>query len=209
MYYSAIMRGLLSTIVTALLLLVAVAAGAAIDTSEPFKVAWSREGAAVASGGDFEFKITIRASEGYYLYAGETDVDFASLEGLFVTELLYPEPEAFADPFLHKSVLVYSGDVVISIKGRVPEGLGMGPRELTAVLRYQGCSPTLCFRPKEREMVFTVDVVPIATAGREARVGGGETPRKPFSIAWVRGIFLITLVAGLVITGVFFYINYR
>ena len=45
MYYPATMRRILSTFVTVLLLLGAVQAGAAIDTSEPVKVAWSQGGA--------------------------------------------------------------------------------------------------------------------------------------------------------------------
>lgn len=123
-------------------------------------------------------RVTIRAPEGYYLYADETEIDFASLEGLFVTDIRYPKSTPYADPYLGKEVEVYHGDVDITISGKVPVRLEPGRRELVALIRYRGCSPTICYMAMEREVPFIVDVGPVL-AEKEALPA---TPRKGLDV---------------------------
>ncbi|MFA4971645.1 MAG: cytochrome c biogenesis protein CcdA [bacterium] len=158
------MRRIISSAIAVLALLVSVGAMSAIDVSEPFNVVSGSEGASLQPGSNFEFTVTIRVPEGYYLYADETDVDFTSFEGLIVSDVSYPKPESRMDPFLGKKASVYDGDLTIRIKGKIPAGLASGSRELTALVSYRGCSPTLCFRRQEQEVAFTVDVLQHAAA---------------------------------------------
>ncbi len=140
------------------------AAWAAISPAKPFHVLWDDSPRMLTPGSDFEIDLTVQVPDGYYLYADDTDVDFSSLEGLFITDIIYPKASSYLDPFMKKSVDVYMGDVRITIKGEVPEGLSAGERELTALLRFRGCSPTLCFRPEQREVSFNINVAQKDTA---------------------------------------------
>jgi thioredoxin:protein disulfide reductase len=157
----------------------ALAARAAINPSSPFHVLWEQSPTEVRPGSPYHLALTIRVPEEYYLYAEESDLDFASLEGLFITKVKWPEPSSHLDPFLGRKVEVYRGDVVVTIEGRVPEGLAAGMREVTALVRFRGCSETLCYRAEEREVAFRVDVLPGAggeAMGPKARVEEAPVP---------------------------------
>ncbi|MFA5812478.1 MAG: cytochrome c biogenesis protein CcdA, partial [bacterium] len=160
------MRKISSLALLLLTLIVASASRAASNPSSPFQLLWDDEPRKIAAGSAFHLTVSIRAPDGYYLYADETEVDFASLEGLFVTDIRYPKPTPYTDPYMGKTVKVYKGEVTISIDGRVPDGLEPGEKELTALVRYRGCSPTLCFRPEEQEISFRLKVEPLAAAER-------------------------------------------
>lgn len=156
-------KTILRTISCLALILVAFSAAAALQGGSPFTVIWDEQPVELKPGTSFRLGVTIRAPEGYYLYADETDVDFASLEGLLISDIRYPKSKPYVDPVLGKKVEVYSGDVSIAIEGRVPESMEPGDRELTALVRFRGCSPTLCYRPEEREVGFRMAVLtPVA-----------------------------------------------
>ncbi len=152
---------------------------AAIGPASPFRVAWDDAPKRFEPGQDFSIDIAIEVPEGYYLYADDTDLDFASLEGLFITDIKYPEPTPYKDPFTGGTVDVFKERAVLTIEGRVPEGLSPGERELTAVLRFRGCSPTLCFRPEQMDVPIIVDVgEPTAEKPEEAEEAApGVAPR--------------------------------
>jgi len=146
-------------LISTLLILIAFGtAKAAIPPSGPFQVAWNEGPVSLRQGGSFNFSITIRVPEGYYLYADDTDVDFVALEGLIISNIVYPEPVSHEDPYIGKMVDIYKGDVVIRILGMVPETLDIGEHELVAELHFKGCSPTICFRPEQRTISFLIDV---------------------------------------------------
>ena len=118
----------------------------------------------VQAGGAIDLSIVIRVPEGHYLYADETEVDFVSLEGILVTDIRYPQPDRYADPYMGKEVSVYRGDVTIKILGRVPASLSPGRRDLMARVSFRGCSPSICFRAEEHDVDFAVDVLPLSGA---------------------------------------------
>lgn len=161
--------------VTTVLLLIACTALAAIGPGSPFRVIWDDEPRSLEAGDEFSIGITVEVPEGYYLYADDTEVDFTSLEGLFITDIRYPNATPYEDPFIGKTVDVYRGSAVITIDGRVPEGLSLGEHELTALLRFRGCSPTLCYRPEQREIPISVDVTEVS-AGERAEEGRALRP---------------------------------
>jgi thiol:disulfide interchange protein DsbD len=124
----------------------------------PFRLSWDAEVMKIEAGQKFYLKIGIRIPEGHYLYAGETEVDFASLEGLMVSDIDYPEAVKRRDDFGGGKVDAYEGDIAIGIAGYVPEGLYGGLHELSAKVKFKGCSPTVCFRSEEHAVVFLLDV---------------------------------------------------
>jgi thiol:disulfide interchange protein DsbD len=168
-------------------LCIAIVSYASIGPSTPFRVTLAGAPDRVEQGKDFSIRISISVPEGYYLYADDTDVDFASLEGLFITDIGYPEPEKYEDPFTSRTVDVYTGEALLTIEGRVPPGLSPGERELTAQVRFRGCSPTLCYRPETKDVAVDIDVIaaPVAeevvpTAPQMER---GAAPSLPARVA--------------------------
>jgi thioredoxin:protein disulfide reductase len=175
----------------AVALLAAAAASAAIPHGTPFEAEWNAARIEASPGTPFQASLTIQVPEGHYLYADETDLDFASLEGLFITAVHYPKPTPYVDPFLGKKVQIYRGDVTINVEGKVPAALPPGEKELTALVRFRGCSPTLCYRPEERELAIRVAVLPRAeapAAPKAPEVAVVEMPEMPSSLPQRLGI---------------------
>jgi thiol:disulfide interchange protein DsbD len=154
------MKRILFVLMTIMCLIAASHARAALNPQSPFQVIWDNEPIKIQAGRHFKATITIRIPADHFIYADKTDVDFASLEGIRIDEIKFPKPETRQDPYLGKTVEVYSGDLTITISGHIPETLPGGERDLIAVLNFQGCSPKLCLRPEEQEIAFRVDVSP-------------------------------------------------
>jgi len=153
------MKRPINYLIVFIVLLAAVAAGAAIGPATPFKVGWDGIERSLAPGSEFAIELSIDMPEGYYLYADDTEIDFASLEGLFVTDVEYPKATPYDDPFTGRTVDILKGRATFTVKGKVPEGLSLGQHELTALVRFRGCSPTLCYRPEQKEVPIDVSVV--------------------------------------------------
>ena len=132
---------------------------AAVPTGSPFRVLWDKQALELKPGEKFEATITIRVPAGHYIYADKTDVDFKSLEGIRIDEIKFPKAGEKEDPYFGKTMEVYTGDVPIVLVGHIPESFGAGERELTAVLNFQGCSPKLCMRPEEYDVVFKINII--------------------------------------------------
>lgn len=141
----------------------------------PFVLHWEEGPIELSPGEPFSLELTISVPEGYYLYAEETEVDFASLEGLIVTDVRLPRATKFSDPYMGKVVDVLRGEVVISVVGRVPQGLSTGEHDLVARVAFRGCSPTICYRAEQREAQFRVSITASAEGGGPS-VQQGEKP---------------------------------
>lgn len=148
--------------------------------ASPFDVLWDSDANNVKAGDNFELNVTIRAPQDHYLYADETEIDFLSLDGIIIKDIVYPDTIVHEDPFFQKKVKVYEGDVLIYIRGRVPAEARLGLRDLVAHLRFRGCSPKACFRPQEMELPFVVVVKApsYGTASSPERTGELKTDER-------------------------------
>src|SRR3989338_11440718 len=86
---------------------------AAFGPGSPFLVSWEHEPIRVRAGESFETTVVIRMPPGHYIYADKTELEFTSLEGLRVDEIVYPGPDQKEDEFLGHTVPVFMGEVVI------------------------------------------------------------------------------------------------
>lgn len=161
------MKSIATAVWALLLLCISVVSIASIGPATPFRVVLGEVPREVHQGDDFHIDLRISIPKGYYLYADDTDVDFASLEGLFITGIEYPQAEKYEDPFTGRTVDVYRDHALLSIKGKAPEGLSPGVRVLTAQVHFRGCSPTLCYRPQTKDIAINIDV---------AKADAEETP---------------------------------
>lgn len=137
---------------------------------DPFLAELKRGELHIPPGQSFEAIIEIQVPEGHYLYEDELDVDFLSLEGVHIDDILFPEPVTKFDPFRDEEINVYDSDVEITIRGHVPKGLSPGQRELTIRVSYRGCSGEECFAPQEKDLVVILgaDSKVVETDKREA-----------------------------------------
>lgn len=161
-----------SIIVIALILCAGVSsAGAMVSNSDPFSLAWDREQMQVGEGRPFDAVINISVPRGYFLYADKLDVDFITLEGIHLDDIVYPPSVLKKDPLTGESVEMYARDVDVVVKGRIPLSLGVGTRELIARVYYQGCSSKHCFRPRTKDVELEVRIVQPESVEREAARG--------------------------------------
>ncbi len=140
---------------------------AAIEFDSPFKVQWEKAVHRLQPNEAIEATIVIEVPKGHYIYTDKTFVDFMSLEGLRIDDVIFPEPIKRKDPYFNKTLEVYEGNVFINIVGHLPEKYPAQNVDLTALLKFQGCSPKLCFPPEEHEVVFSFHVLPSGSADSE------------------------------------------
>ena len=94
----------------------------------------------------------------HYLYKEKTALEFQTLEGLRVKSIGYPPAQRKFDQFFGKELEIYDRDVAITVTIEALASLVAGPREVQALLTYQGCSDKLCFRLEERQVQWAVQV---------------------------------------------------
>jgi len=173
------MKRAISTIFMIFALLVAFSASAALMPNTPFQVVWDEDSSEIERGEGFELVVTIQMPEGHYLYADDTELDFTSLDGLFIEDIKYPEPTLHDDNYQGGRVEVYDGELRIIITGHVPETLDSGEHDLIANLKFRGCSPKICFRPEVRELPFILEVVGVKELSADSlEVEGQSVDRK-------------------------------
>ena len=152
-------RAFISFLSVLVLISIASVGLASFPASGPFQVRWDEEPIELSQGQSFYLNVKIEVPDGYYLYADNTEIDFASLEGLIIKDIDYPMPSKRRDPYIGKVVDVYEHDITIGIAGEVPDGLDPGDHELVTKVRFRGCSKKLCFRPDEKLAMFLIKVL--------------------------------------------------
>lgn len=199
------MKTLKTAFLLLFILLLQVTAYGAVGGNSPFQLRWDANPSKLDAGQKFYFTVNIRAPEGYYIYADDTEVDFESLEGLIVSDIDYPKTKRHEDKFTGKMVDVYEGDISIGIAGYVPEDLDAGIHELSAQIKFKGCSPSLCFRPEAHLASFVIDVGgPLAGKARGVQKAALPEPPIQKNIAEMtfKGLFHITDFGALLQRGI-------
>lgn len=113
--------------------------------SNPFTLYYEEGPIKIEPGKDYVFEILLKIPNLHYLYEEQLQINFQSVEGLKVKEIIKPEAELKDDPFFEKIVPVYYDEaivrVVLEIPSQPPNNLN-----LDGTIQYQGCSDRLCFR---------------------------------------------------------------
>lgn len=148
------------------LLLLALSSGLALAAipDPAFNFVWETEPIQVKKGQEIEVTISPQIPQGYYIYAGKTDLEFITLEGIRVVDIAYPPVSSIVDPSGGLPVPVFKSDDPIKIKMLVPEGAEEDSHTVTAVLHYQGCSEAVCFPAQDKEVTWTFVVGDLSAA---------------------------------------------
>jgi len=102
----------------------------------------------VTSDTTAEVDFTFTPLPGHYIYKDRMRAKVTSPEGVSIEELVMPAPKVKYDKFLEKEVKIYDGITRFTAKLKVPGREAVANQVLELRVRYEGCSPTLCFLPQ-------------------------------------------------------------
>ena len=141
----------------ALLLLAALTASAQFRGFQAANVAVPAPVKLVA-GETIEVPLTVRIRKDYHINSNKPAEDYLiptrltwEEQGVEVLGTDYPESELFVSKFSDEPMFVYSGEITITSKLRLPAKLPDGLTELTGKLRYQACTDKACLAPTATE----------------------------------------------------------
>jgi len=87
-------------------------------------------------------------------------VKLVTPNGLKFDPPAFPKAKDVRVQFADKPVEMYSGKVVIRIKGKAAVGLKPGEYLVSALVSYQACDDAVCHMPTSQELSFKVKVAP-------------------------------------------------
>ncbi|MBU4563540.1 MAG: hypothetical protein KMY53_13500 [Desulfarculus sp.] len=122
----------------------------------------------VAPGGEWRLDLVLTIAPKFHINgpsAGDaglipTKVKFTAPAGLSFAAPVYPKAQEVRVQFAEKPVEMYSGKVVIGIKGKAAGGLKPGEYLVSALVSYQACDDAVCHMPTSHELSFKVKVAP-------------------------------------------------
>ena len=122
----------------------------------------------VAPGSRSELRLTLELREGHLVYRDRTSIQILAPEGLRVGDVAFPPAHRKLDPTTGETVDAYAGASSFEFIAPVvvSSDVGPGPVRLTAEVRFQGCSATICYLPA-RKVLGAVLTVGGPGAGRE------------------------------------------
>lgn len=112
----------------------------------PFSVYYDEGPVSVAPGQVRDFQVIFQIPDGHYVYKDSIAIRVEQTEGIVPGKLELPVSEQKEDPFLNRSVAIYHGEMVATLKITMPGTAWAGPLKLSGVIQYQGCSSELCYR---------------------------------------------------------------
>jgi len=148
------------------LLLAAAAHAQAAEEWLSARVLADRE--ALVRGEPFRLAVVLDIAPGYHINANPPSADNqipteVKPEGhptIEWAEVQYPKGKPLAAEWAAGgSVSVYSGRVIIIVRGRVSDGAPLGETVVRLTLKYQGCDANTCFRPASRRIETPVPIV--------------------------------------------------
>ena len=164
-----------------------------LGVGSPFSVEVLEEKLVLKAGEVQTLSLFVRVPEKHYIYEDKTELEFVSLEGLRIPEILYPKPHKKQDPFFNKQLSVFMGEVPIQVRVEAPQGLNSGKRELQAILRLQGCSEKLCYSPEEHLIRWEVSVQGGKGSDFEESKAPGGNFQEVLDKGWIFAFFLAFL----------------
>lgn len=171
-------------------------------------IKWDTSPIEIKKGEVRSLNIELDLPEGYSLIAENTYLEFQTLEGLDIKDIIYPDKMKKSDPIGGDDIDIYkTGE--ISVKIVVPDDAEFGDYDLHAVLFYQLCSKEACLRITEKKIEWHL-VLSDGASGvkQEVKINNGFTlsgitdffknrdQEKILSIGF-KYLFFIALLGGL------------
>lgn len=111
--------------------------------------------AAIARGGKGTMVVTLSVGSRYHVNARKpndpayipTTFTAQPMPGIKFGNAVYPVPKLMKLSYSPKPLLVYTGQVVITVPFTVTDAVKPGPLPLSGVVDFQGCDAKSCFPP--------------------------------------------------------------
>lgn len=122
----------------------------------------------VARGSKAPLEIALHVNKGFHVNSNKpndelllpTVVHLNPPQGIMIVNVLYPEGEQLALPFMGNDKLsVYSGNFAVTADVRIPKSAALGTLRVHGDVKYQACDNRQCFPPKTTPLEFDVKVV--------------------------------------------------
>ncbi|MBU4278672.1 MAG: hypothetical protein KKC30_18170 [Proteobacteria bacterium] len=122
----------------------------------------------VAPGGELQLDLVLTIAPKFHINgpsAGDAGlipikIKLTAPAGLGFAAPVYPKAQEVRVQFAEKPVDMYSGRVVIGLRGKAAPGLKPGLYEVKALISYQACDDMVCHMPAGQETSFKVKVAP-------------------------------------------------
>ena len=115
-------------------------------------------------GSRTEIRLMLSLPEDHLVYRDQTSISFEAESDLRISEAAFPASSLKVDPITGKEVDAFTGAPVFTFVSTVtvPSGARPGRIPVKANIRYQGCSPTLCYFPTTKTLELALTVVEAA-----------------------------------------------
>jgi thiol:disulfide interchange protein DsbD len=136
--------------------------------AQNFAVTGSVEPTSAGPGETVSLKVDFKLGEKVHLYKDKLAFSWEELEGVTAGQPTLPPPATIADPLDETGQTlteVYEKAVTINLPLTVTGAAGTTAR-VRGVVKYQGCTDTICFRPMKEALYFDIPVIQPADAAR-------------------------------------------
>lgn len=153
-----------SGLAAALFCLAAVSPAGFAQKVDPVQWTLTVEPGPVAAGGEVVAKLTAKIEPGYHLYsattqgANPTTVVLEENPAVAGVRLFQAMPHRKFDPNFKVDTETFDDQAVFLLAVKVKPGTAVGPLPLTAKVRYQACTSTMCLLPKKKTASATVAI---------------------------------------------------
>jgi hypothetical protein len=110
-------------------------------------------------GADAQTKIVVSIQSGYHVNSNTPSESYLIPLKLTWTpgalepgDIVFPKPHMEKYEFSDRPISVFTGDIDLIAKFKVPAGAPAGPGIMVGKLRYQACNNNACFPPKSVEV---------------------------------------------------------
>jgi thiol:disulfide interchange protein len=149
---------------------VLLASGVFAQAQDPVQWTLSSDAPRAAPGAKVVLKLTATLEDGWHLYSLttpkggpiRTTASIAENPAIESAKLYQPKPERKFDKNFGIDTETFEKEIVFLVEAQVKKDAPAGPADLTAQVRYQTCSSTMCLPPKKKTAAFTLAIDPSA-----------------------------------------------
>ena len=192
-------------LITVITSLSAVTFAAQPDLDALFSLSVNPSALEVEQGSSTVIDVTLTVAPEHFVYQERTSVSVETPEetgipGVEVGSTFAPEPELKKDPFDGEMKPIYKGTVNFRVPLSVSGNAESGTREIPVVVRYQGCSQSMCYFPQTKNIPVTLTIIegdgaPNAAPMQDRLTISGETAQTGSDLEnWLSKGYLFTYI---------------
>ena len=112
----------------------------------------------LSAGESTTLEIRLRMTEEKKVYKDMVGIDVKDADDLTVGTIVLPEGKTIPDPMGTAPREVYANGTILQVPVSAP-GDAHGTSVLSLIVRFQGCSPSMCYAPMDQTVKIRVRVL--------------------------------------------------